>query len=136
MAERHDTTTGIELIRQGITAGRTTGDELSTPQWLTVLAAMYWKAGHTAQGVTTVTHALEIAAKSRNVFCEAELYRLKGELTLQQANQKAKGKSQKAKVTEPRPLPPIPKARPRCVSAKPSTFPASNKPNPSNSARR
>jgi hypothetical protein len=40
---------------------------------------------------------------------EAELYRLRGELTLQGANQKAKGKSQKSKVeTNPQSLTPNP----------------------------
>jgi hypothetical protein len=38
---------------------------------------------------------------------EAELYRLKGTLTLQQENQKSKGKSQKSKIeTNPQPLAP------------------------------
>ena len=33
---------------------------------------------------------------------EAELYRLKGQLTLQQESQKSKGKSQKSKILEPK----------------------------------
>ena len=39
---------------------------------------------------------------------EAELYRLKGELTLQQASQGSKSKSQKSKITDPRSLTPDP----------------------------
>ena len=49
---------------------------------------------------------------SNNGECdhEAELYRLRGELTLQQVKQKSKSKSQKSKV-ETNPHPPIPEGR-------------------------
>ncbi|MGE0823220.1 MAG: adenylate/guanylate cyclase domain-containing protein [Candidatus Binatia bacterium] len=106
LAERNETISGIELIRQGITASRATGDELSAPQWLTVLATTCWKAGYTAQGLATVAEGLGIADKSRNVFSEAELYRLKGELTLQ----KFQVSSSKFQVP-PSPQPPVPSSQ-------------------------
>jgi hypothetical protein len=43
----------------------------------------------------TLAEALEIMQKTGERWYEAELYRLKGTLTLQQANQKSKGKKQK-----------------------------------------
>ena len=44
--------------------------------------------------------------KSGERFYEAELYRIKGELTLQQASQNSKGKSQKSKILSTQPLTP------------------------------
>jgi predicted ATPase len=44
--------------------------------------------------------------KTGERFYEAELYRLKGELTLQQESQKSKGKSQKSKMADLLPLSP------------------------------
>ena len=60
-----------------------------------------------------MAEALAIVDKNEERFYEAELYRLKGELTLAQSsvqslesgvqtNQKAKGKTQKAKVLNPK----------------------------------
>jgi hypothetical protein len=46
-----------------------------------------------------LNEALAVAGKNGERFYEAELYRLKGELTLQQANQKAKGRSRKKKLS-------------------------------------
>ena len=67
-----------------------------------------------------LAEALALVDKTGERFYEAELYRLKGELTLQkqsgvrgptskvQANQKSKGKSRKSKITDPQPLNPDP----------------------------
>jgi len=79
----HDLIKGIDLIRQGITEARATETELMTPYWLALLATAYWQAGNTELGLATIAEALEIVAASKEAFCEAELYRLKGELLLQ-----------------------------------------------------
>jgi len=49
-----------------------------------------------------VAEALALVDKTGERVEEAELYRLKGELTLQQESQKSKAKTQKSKVTDPR----------------------------------
>jgi len=66
-----------------------------------------------------LAEALTISETSLEVYWEAEVYRLKGELMLQQSsvqslgsgvqtNQKTKGKRQKSKITAPRSLTPNP----------------------------
>jgi predicted ATPase len=60
------------------------------------------KTGQIKEGLTLVTEALELVNNSGRRAFEAELYRLRGELTLQQENQKSKFKRQKAKILEPK----------------------------------
>src|SRR5262249_7727704 len=50
-----------------------------------LLAEGYRKAGQTGDGLAVVTEALEVIHKTGERFYEAELYRLKGQLTLQQS---------------------------------------------------
>jgi hypothetical protein len=67
--------------------------------------------GRTEEGLTLLAESLELVDKTGARGYEAELYRLKGELTLQEARQKSKGKSQKAKIeTSPPHLTPSPQA--------------------------
>jgi len=99
----------IAQIHQGLAAYQATGAELWQPYFLVLLADACGKIGRKEEGLTTVAEALSIVNKNDERWCEAELYRLRGELTLQQENQKSKGKSQKAKIeTDPRPLTPDP----------------------------
>ncbi len=63
-----------------------------------VLAEAYGKVGQVEDGLDVIAEALVFADKSGSRVAEAELYRLKGELTLAQENQKSKGKSQKSKI--------------------------------------
>jgi predicted ATPase len=81
LAEQGQGEEGIAKIRQGLDAWRATGGEMTRTYFLVLLA-----------------EALAVAEETRERVYEVELYRLKGELTLQQANQKAKGKGQKAKM--------------------------------------
>jgi len=77
---------GIAQMRQGLTAWRDTGAEMSRPYFLALLAAAYGKAGQAQEGLGVLTEALAGVHKNMERFCEAELHRLKGELTLQQFN--------------------------------------------------
>ena len=77
---------GIAQMRQGLTAWRDTGAEMSRPYFLALLAAAYGKAGQAQEGLGVLTEALAGVHKNMERFCEAELHRLKGELTLQQSN--------------------------------------------------
>ena len=58
---------------------------------------MQSSAQNTQVSVDKAAEALAAVNSSEERMYEAELYRLKGELTLQEANQKSKGKSQKSK---------------------------------------
>jgi len=109
---------GIAQIRQGLTAYRATGAEMAVPYFLALLAEACGKVGEAEQGLTTLVEALAQVEQTGERWYEAELYRIKGELTLAQSsvqspaskvqtNQKAKGKGQKAKIeTSPQPLTP------------------------------
>jgi predicted ATPase len=87
---------GITQIRQGIDTYRATGAELARPQLLALLAEAYGKVEEAAQGLAALVDALSQVEQTGERQWEAELYRLKGELTLQQL----KIKNAKLKITE------------------------------------
>src|SRR5262249_43789825 len=58
----------------------------------------YGKTGQVEEGLTTLDEALAAGDRTGGRWYEAELYRLKGELTLQKESQKAKGKREKSKM--------------------------------------
>ena len=89
---------GIAQIQQGMAARRTTGSEMFYSHDLALLAEAYLKAGHVDEGLRCANEAHQIVATHQERMCEAELYRLKGEVLLGQERQKAKGKGQKAKL--------------------------------------
>ena len=76
---------GIEQLQGALDAWRDMGTERARPWWLFVLAGAYGKAGQTAEGITALAEALDHIDKTGERFCEPEIFRLKGELLLQQA---------------------------------------------------
>jgi class 3 adenylate cyclase/predicted ATPase len=84
LAERGQREEGIAQMRQGMAAVRATGGELGRPYFLALLAEVYGKGGQTEEGLSMVAEALDAVDSSGERFYEAELYRLKGQLTLQQ----------------------------------------------------
>jgi predicted ATPase len=107
LAEQGQGKEGIAQIHDGLAALQSTGAKMYRPWLLTILAAMHEKAGQTEAELTTLTEAFSIVEKNGERFSEAERWRLKGELTLQRANHKAKGKNHKAKIeTHLQPLTP------------------------------
>ncbi|HEV8717506.1 MAG TPA: hypothetical protein VGX03_32380, partial [Candidatus Binatia bacterium] len=68
----------------------------------------YGKAGQREEGLTTLTEALAKVDKTGERFYEAELYRLKGELSLQ--SKQVKTGQNKSEDTDPRPLAPDPQS--------------------------
>jgi class 3 adenylate cyclase/predicted ATPase len=75
---------GIALISQGIVAWQATGAEMLRPYILALQAEAYGNVGQADTGVTILDEALMVADKHDERIHEAELYRLKGELLLQQ----------------------------------------------------
>ncbi|MGH8005786.1 MAG: ATP-binding protein [Candidatus Binatia bacterium] len=129
LAEQGQAQEGIVELRQGLAAWRATGAELTRPRFMALLAEAWGKVGQPEEGLNVLTEALAIVNTNGECDHEAEVYRLTGELTLQQLsvvscqlsveeNQKAKacpepsrrGKKQKAKVSNPQPLTPNPHA--------------------------
>ena len=83
LATQGETEDGIVYIRQGMTALRTIGVEHGQSHFLTLLAEAYGKGEQTKEGLTVLAEALDFVSQTEERFYEAELYRLKGTLTLQ-----------------------------------------------------
>jgi class 3 adenylate cyclase/predicted ATPase len=85
MAELGQEVEGIAQLRQGLAAHRATGAEVSRTYYLTLLAAAYEQVGQAEEGVKVLDEALAFVSESEERYYEAELYRLRGELTLAQS---------------------------------------------------
>jgi predicted ATPase len=77
---------GIAQMRRGLAAWRGIGNELLQPYYLALLAEAYGKVGQAEEGLSALSEALTLVNKTGERVYEAELYRLKGTLTLQQFN--------------------------------------------------
>jgi len=85
LAEQGQSEEGISQLRQGLAAGQATGVGILQSYFLALLAEAYGKAGQAEDGLAALAEALTVVDKSGERFYEAELYRLKGELTLAQS---------------------------------------------------
>ncbi len=82
-AEEGQVEEGITQIRQGLVARQAVGAEVYRPYHLALLAEVYGKAGQAEEGLAALAEALAAVEKTGERWYEAELYRLKGTLTLQ-----------------------------------------------------
>jgi predicted ATPase len=78
--ERED---GIAQIHRGLAAFRATGAGNWQTYFLVPLAEAHGKTGQAEEGLNALVEALDIVSKTGEQLYEAELYRMKGELTLQ-----------------------------------------------------
>jgi predicted ATPase len=83
LAEQGQGKDGIAQMQQGLAAYRETGAKLTGPYFLALLAEAYGTVGQVAEGLGVVAEALAAVDKAGERLWEAELYRLKGQLTLQ-----------------------------------------------------
>jgi predicted ATPase len=77
---------GIAQIHQGWRAHRATGAELGRPYYLAFLAQAYGIMGQAEAGLKVLTEALTRVDTTGERWYECEIYRLKGELLLQQSS--------------------------------------------------
>ena len=91
LAEQGQIEEGLAQMHQGLAARRTTGAELAQPYFLALQAEVYGKIGQEEQALSLLTEALAAVHTTGERRLEAELYRLRGELTL------------KSKVPSPKP---------------------------------
>jgi predicted ATPase/DNA-binding winged helix-turn-helix (wHTH) protein len=82
VAEQGQGAAGLAQMRQGLAAYQATGAEVFRPYYLAFLAEAYGKVEQAGEGLTLLGEALAAVHKTAERFCEAELYRLKGELLL------------------------------------------------------
>jgi class 3 adenylate cyclase/predicted ATPase len=83
LAEQENREQGVAQIRQGLAAWQATGAEILRPFYLALLAEACGKVGQIEEGLGVLAEALAVVDKTGECWWEAELYRLKGELTLQ-----------------------------------------------------
>jgi predicted ATPase len=107
LAEQGRGEEGVAQLRQGLVALRATGADCWRTVLLATQAEVHGKVGQAAEGLSVVAEALAAADKTGERFWEAELYRLKGELTLAQFRVQT---SQESQLTDLRSLPPDPQA--------------------------
>jgi predicted ATPase len=81
VAQQGETTTGIALIRDGLAAAEATGARVTTPSYLALLAEALALAGKIEEGLAALDDALAQAAVSGARGWDAEIHRLRGELT-------------------------------------------------------
>jgi predicted ATPase len=101
LAEQGQVAEGKAESQQGLAAYRAAGAELWLPYFLSLLAEAHGKGGQVEVGLSMLAEALETVSKTEERWYEAELYRLKGELLLMQARERATGAGQRGKVTDP-----------------------------------
>jgi predicted ATPase len=90
----HGRREGVTQICQGVAAHRATGAELYRPYFLALLAEACGTHGQVEEGMRVMAEALAAVDKTGERFYEAELYRLKGQLTLQSTVQGLKAKTE------------------------------------------
>jgi predicted ATPase len=100
LAEQGQEEEGIAQLRQGLDAYQATGAEVVRPRFLAILAEADGKVGHVEEGFQVLAEATAVMRKTKQHHWEAELYRLKGELTLKQLGVR----SSEFGVTNPQPL--------------------------------
>lgn len=120
---------GIVQIHQGIAASRVTGIEIGRSGCFALLAWAYARIGKREEGLRVLTDALAVVDNAGEQLYEAELYQLKGELTLQSSVQRLA-----SPVPNTQHLVPRWRWMRRDVFSKPSKSPTSNKPNFGSSA--
>lgn len=85
-AAQGQTEAGLGEMCQGWEAYQATGTQLVQPYFLALLAEAYRAVRQPEEGLRMLTEALAAVDKTGERYYEAELYRLKGELTLQQSS--------------------------------------------------
>ncbi len=83
LVEQGQVEEGIAQIHQGMAAYRATGADMWRPYCLVLLAEAHGKVGRAEEGLNLLADALAVVDERGERWWEAELYRLKGTLTLQ-----------------------------------------------------
>ena len=106
LAEQGQVEEGVAQIRHAMTTWQTTGTELNRSYILALLAKACGKTARVEEGLMLLAEALAMVGKTGGRWWEAELYRLRGELTLQ----KFQVSGSKFQVTNPQSPTPNPQA--------------------------
>jgi predicted ATPase len=88
---------GIAALTSGLAQYRAVGAQLFLPYFLSLLAEGYRQQGKVAKALQVVSDALGLSTTNFDVCWEAELYRLKGQLTLQSQTSLGQVKASRSK---------------------------------------
>jgi predicted ATPase len=83
LARQGEQKEGLACLHQGLALYRAVGGEVSQSYLLALLAETYGEMGQMEEGLAVLAEALVAVHRIGEHFWEAELYRLKGQLTLQ-----------------------------------------------------
>jgi predicted ATPase len=106
---REQSQKGQASMQRALAAFRASGARVVLSYFLSLIADAYLRYGDCVDGLAVIAEAFAVIEETDERFYEAELYRLKGELLLQQARQQA--------TTPPSPPPVAPKRRRQPKSA-------------------
>ncbi len=111
---------GVTQIHQGLTTSKAIGVGWCQSYNLALLAEAHERAERVQEGLSALSEALAVIGKTSERFYEAEVYRIKGELTLQLESKEQRAgsktskelavssKEQEAEPAGPRPMTPDP----------------------------
>ena len=85
LAQQGQEVEGLRQLREGLADRQAMGAEVFQSYLLALLAETYGKGRQVEEGLSTVTEALVFVERTEERYYEAELYRLQGELTLQES---------------------------------------------------
>lgn len=83
LVEQGEVEAGMAQLQHGVAGMQALGQEIGRPYFLACLAKAYAKQGQTEGGRQVMAEALAVVDKIGERYYEAELYVVKGELTLQ-----------------------------------------------------
>jgi tetratricopeptide (TPR) repeat protein len=86
LAESGKTAQGLQQIEQGLGSLQSIGAEAATSWVLALMAEARARIGEIERGLALLADAVQVIEKNDEHFYEAEVYRLKGQLTLQRFN--------------------------------------------------
>ena len=136
--QRGELAEGIKLLTEGLVQYRPTGSRILLPYFLSILADAYGQQGKLEEGLKVIAEAVQLTETNFSRFWAAEVYRIKGELSLQsgqvedksqaslkQVSSKSRTSKRKSEYASPQPL--APKAKPKHVFTRLLRSPASKK---------
>ena len=82
VGEQRDPEEGIAMLREGLSLYQDPGQTSWVPFYLGLLAQLYGQAGRAEEGLSLLAEARELSMQRGELWSEAELYRLTGELVL------------------------------------------------------
>jgi tetratricopeptide (TPR) repeat protein len=102
LAYQGPTEEALERAKQSIESLRAKGLILSMTSHLAVLGELFWMAGRFAEGLDAIADALAVVERTGERWWEAEIWRIKGELSLKAAttNRQAEAESCYQKAIE------------------------------------